>query len=109
MIPSPPQKLVGLKFCWVVLSCQKRFFVKKKNIGRVNPCGGGVDALPQKLVGLKLCWVVVSIATRCSITNFRPLGPFFLVGLEFLVGGMGWWWCKVIIMSNPTRLRLGCG
>ena len=34
---SPPQKIVGLKFCWVVLSCPKRFFVKKKNIGRVNP------------------------------------------------------------------------
>ena len=33
----PPQKIVGLKFCWVVLSCPKRFFVKKKNIGRVNP------------------------------------------------------------------------
>ena len=27
---SPPQKIVGLKFCWVVLSCPKRFFVKKK-------------------------------------------------------------------------------
>ena len=34
---SPHQKIVGLKFCWVVLSCPKRFFVKKKNIGRVNP------------------------------------------------------------------------
>ena len=43
---------------------------------------------PQKIVGLKLCWVVVSIATRCSITNFRPLGPFFLVELEFLVVGV---------------------
>ena len=41
---SPPQKIVGLKLCWVVLSCPKRFFVKKKNIGRVNPGrerGGG--------------------------------------------------------------------
>ena len=38
---SPPQKIVGLKFCWVVLSCPKRFFVKKKNIGRVNPGRGG--------------------------------------------------------------------
>ena len=26
----PPQKIVGLKFCWVVHSCPKRFFAKKK-------------------------------------------------------------------------------
>ena len=60
---SSPQKIVGLKVCWVVLSYPKRFFVKKKNIGRVNPGRGGVDdPPPQKIVGLKLCWVVVSIA-----------------------------------------------
>ena len=41
----------------------KNIFVKKKNIGRVNPGRGGVDyPPPQKIVGLKLCWVVVSIA-----------------------------------------------
>ena len=45
MTPSP-QKIVGLKFCWFVVSCPKRFFVKKKNIGRVNPGGGGVDDPP---------------------------------------------------------------
>ena len=33
----PPQKIEGLKFGEVVLSCPKRFFVQKKNIGRVNP------------------------------------------------------------------------
>ena len=27
---TPPQKIVGLKFGEVVLSCPKRFFVKKK-------------------------------------------------------------------------------
>ena len=43
---SPPQKIVGLKFCWVVLSCPKRFFVKKKNIRRVNPSRGRVGAPP---------------------------------------------------------------
>ena len=44
------------------LSCPKRFFVKKKNIGRVNPGRGGVDdPPPQKIVGLKFYWVVLSI------------------------------------------------
>ena len=54
--------------------------------------GGCINTHTQKIVGLKLCWVVVSIATRWSIT-FRPLGPFFLVELEFLGGGWGggWW------------------
>ena len=33
---STPQKIVGLKFCWVVFSCPKRFFAKKKNSGRVK-------------------------------------------------------------------------
>ena len=44
---------------------------------------------PPKIVGFKLCWVVDSIAGRCCIPNFRPLGPFFLVELEFLWDG-GW-------------------
>ena len=43
---SSPQKIVGLKVCWVVLSYPKRFFVKKKNSGRVNPGRGGVDDPP---------------------------------------------------------------
>ena len=88
----PPQKIVGLKFCWVVLSCPKRFFVKKKILVGLTLVGEGLMTPPQKIVGLKLCWVVVSIATRCCITNFRPLGPFFLVELEFLVVGGWWWW-----------------
>ena len=28
--PPPQKKIVGLKFCWVVLSCPKRFFVKQQ-------------------------------------------------------------------------------
>ena len=113
MYAPHPQKIVGLKFCWVVLTSPKRFFVKKKNIGRVNPGRGGVDdPLPKKIVGLKLCWVVVSIAGRVCITNFRPIGPFFLVELEFLVGG--WWWVvKSDIRVKPNqvkvRLWLSCG
>ena len=59
---TPPQKIVGLKFCWVVLSCPKRFFVKKKNIGRVNPGRGGeLMPPPPENSRVKLCWVVVSI------------------------------------------------
>ena len=56
-----PQKIVGLKFCWVVLSCPKRFFVKKKNIGRVNWWGEGLMTPPPENSRVKLCWVVVSI------------------------------------------------
>ena len=49
------QKIVGLKFCWIVRICPKRFFVKKKSIGRVNPDREGLVAPPpQKIVGLKL-------------------------------------------------------
>ena len=47
----PPPKIVWLKFCRLVLSCPKRSFVKKRNIGRVNTENSRV----------KLCWVVVSI------------------------------------------------
>lgn len=66
---------------------QKNFCKENKNIGRVNPDGGGADDLPpQKIVRLKLCGVVVSIAVRFCITNFRPQGPIFLVEFEFL-----WW------------------
>ena len=66
---------------------------------------------PQKIVGLKLCWIVVNFAWYGRLQNFRPLGSLFLVEVEFLVGGGwgGWGGCKVIIVSNPTRLRLGYG
>ena len=52
--------LLGLKFCWVVVSCPKRFFVKKNNIGMVNPGRGGVDdPPPQKIVGLNCVWLLL--------------------------------------------------
>ena len=60
--------------------------MKNEKLG--NPGREGLMTPPQKIVGLKLCWVVVSIAVRCCITHFRPLGPFSLEELEFLVG---WW------------------
>ena len=50
---SPPQKIVGLKFCWVVLSCPKRFFVKKKILVGLTLVGEGLmTPPPQKIVGL---------------------------------------------------------
>ena len=82
------------------------FFLGQKRFGHKN-CRQKKILVINNL--LKLCWVVVSIAGWCCITNFRLLGPFLLVELEFLGGG-GWWGvCKVIIVSNPTRLRLGSG
>ena len=42
---------------------------------------------PQKIVGLRLCWFDVSLVSRGQIRNFRPLGSFFLVEVEFLVVG----------------------
>ena len=73
----PTQKILGLKFCWVVLSCPKRFFVKKKNIRRVNPSRGGVDDPPpsQKIVGLKLCRIVQFGLVR-SPTKFQTTRTF---------------------------------
>ena len=52
---TPPQKMVGLKFCWVVVHCPKRFFVKKKNIGMVNPGRGGVDENSKVKIVLGCC------------------------------------------------------
>ena len=43
---TSPQKIEGLKFGEVVFSCPKRFFVQKKNIGRVNPGREGLMTPP---------------------------------------------------------------
>ena len=40
------KKIVGLKFCWVLLSCPKRIFGKEKNIDWVNPGRERVDSPP---------------------------------------------------------------
>ena len=62
MTPPPPPENSRVKFCWLVLSCPKRSFVKKRNIGRVNPGrGGGLMTPPPENSRVKLCWVVVSI------------------------------------------------
>ena len=55
---------------------------------------------PQIILGLKLCWVVLSIAGQVCITNFRPLGPFFLVELEFL-----WWVVAVGGVQSDIRVK----
>ena len=61
-----------------------------------------IDPIPlQRIVGLELCWVVVSFAWWGNLQNFRPLGSFFLVKVEFLWVGWGGG-CKVIIVSNPN-------
>ena len=45
---TSPQKIEGLKFGEVVFSCPKRFFVQKKNIGRVNPGREGLMTPPPR-------------------------------------------------------------
>ena len=40
--------------------CQKMFFSKKNQSGRVNPRGRMYDPPLPKIVGLKLSWIVVS-------------------------------------------------
>ena len=72
------KQILGQEHFW-----QKMFFSKKKIRVGLTQWGGCITPPPSpKIVGLKLRWVVVSIATRCCITNYRPLGPFFLVELE---------------------------
>ena len=57
--------------------------------------------LVRKFFGPKKIWVR---------KNFRPLGPLFLVEVEFPDGGVGWWfrWWTAIIVSNPNQLGWGC-
>ena len=99
------KKILGKKF-WIKKIfgqedfCQKMFFSKKNQSGRVNPRGRMCDPPLPKIVGLKLSWIVVSFVRWGRIQNFRPLGPLFLVEVEFVVG---WWWVwTAIIVSNPT-------
>ena len=76
-------KISFVKKIWV-----RKFFCLKKP-GRVNPRGGYMTP-PQKKVGLKLCCIDVSFVRWGRLQNFRPLGPLFLVEVEFLgvVGGV---------------------
>ena len=96
------KNVFGQRIFWVKkIFGQKKFLVKKilskNNASRVNPRGRMYDppSTPtQKIVGLKLCWVVVSFVRRGRIQNFRPLGPLFLIEVEFLVVG------GVVVNSN---------
>ena len=93
---------MGQKNYWV------ENFLGQKKPGWVDPRWRIYDPPPpQKIVGLILCWIVVSLAWYGRLKNFRPLGSLFLVEVEFV--WVGWGVCKVIIMSNPTKLRLGYG
>ena len=47
-MPPPPRKIVGLKFCWVVLTCPKRFFEKKKILVGLTLVGEGIMTPPRK-------------------------------------------------------------
>ena len=51
---TSPQKIEGLKFGEVVLSCPKRFFVQKRNIGRVNPGREGLMTPPPENSRVKI-------------------------------------------------------
>ena len=101
------------KIFWVKKILVKKFWSKnifiKKNAGRVNPTGRTHAPPPtQIIVGLKLCWVVVSCVRWGRIQNFRPLGPLFLVEVEFLVGwgGLGGINSNYHVKPNLTlRLR----
>ena len=118
------KKIFGYKNIWTKKNfgqkdLGQKIFLSKKKSGRVNPRGRRLDPHPtQKIVGLKLCWVVVSFVRWGRIQNFRPLGPLFLVEVEFVCGWCGWvggvvW--TAIIVSNPTlrwgyvKLRLAWG
>ena len=56
-----PQKIVGSKFGWVVVSLPKRFFLKNKLVELI--LGGG----------FKLCWVVARI--RVPVVVIIILNP----------------------------------
>ena len=79
--------------------------VFKKNQEELTPGTGYMP--PLKTVGLKLCWVVVSFVRSGRMQNFRPVGPLFLVEVEF--PSVGW----VVnsnnhVKPNSVELSLGC-
>ena len=51
---SSPQKIVGLKVCWVVLSYPKRFFVKKKILVELTLVGEGLMTPPPENSRVKI-------------------------------------------------------
>ena len=66
----------------------------------------------QIIVGLKLCWVVVSFIRWGRIQNFRPLGSFFIVEVEFVVevrsiygGGSQHIWVEHVTPKNKFFLQ----
>ena len=64
---------------------------------------GKIYAPPPKHSRAKLCLVVVSFVRLGRIQNFRPLGPLFLVEVEFL-GGVGW--CGGMNSNNLIKPNL---
>ena len=85
----------------------KKIFVKKKNIGRVNPGGGGgVDDPPPENrrvnFGLGFCLYCSTMLHDKVQTSRTILSGRIRVPVGW--GGVGGVVCKVIIMSNPTQL-----
>ena len=100
------RKIFGSKILWVKKIWFRKIFCLKKP-GRVNLRGRIYDRPPQKTVGLKLCCVDVSFVRWGRLQNFRPLGPLFLVEVEFLgvVGGMN---SNNRVKPNQVEVRLSC-
>ena len=55
--------------------------------------------LGEIIFGSKICWVNKIFVKQ----NFRPLGPLFLVEVEFLVG---WWWGGGMNSNNRVKPNL---
>ena len=69
---------------------------------------------PQKKTGLKFCWIDVRFVSWSHLQNFRPLGTFFLVEVEFLWWGRGRMCQKCVktnyhVKPNFCLIRLCCG
>ena len=80
---------------------KKDFGLKKVGVGLTQ---GEVGNPPphQGNYRVKLCWIVISFVRWGRIQNFRPLGPLFLVEVEFVCGLWLWVVWTAIIVSNPT-------
>ena len=94
------QKILVWKKFWI----QKKICLKKT--GRVNPRWRIYDPPPLENSRVKILLYCCLFGLVKSPTKFQT--PRIIISGRSRVPG---WWggCKVIIVSNPTRLRLGYG